>query len=349
MSVLLEGFTVAVSRSSVEAHFKGGWKAFCRFLANRAACSDGQLVASGFPSSADARAFHQFLLFAGLPRTEVLVWEMGQTTKPAETIQVSSGTVQAAKVPVAVLDGGSEKPVAVPKGWMFQYSLTAGGLIDQYEDGAARLRYLREDEEFGTFYLDQVVGEEVLFSSEVPGGFAVAPETVELRETVQRVLELSDDRMEAKADDVRAKIDLELVEKFLDPLKTTLETEGGDGFAFYVLGLIQRVLERTEASEKNLFTAHDHAPGAQNIIRELVLVLQRGGKEQEALSYALEGVSVLPSLSNSWTNLVSCFLRCGESEGALQALDFAKQLDGTDPTVKMLDAAFDTYFAPPTS
>jgi hypothetical protein len=146
VALVIDGLSVVIANSAVEARFPGGLTAYARAAPDSSFSTDGRICGVRFSSEADARGFVERLARHGFPAPwsgpcdVALIAVHVSALYPCEwldlTLQrVQSGDGRRYLATVARLRGDCSTPVEVPDGWQpaALHRLTASDLPAEYQ------------------------------------------------------------------------------------------------------------------------------------------------------------------------------------------------------------------------
>lgn len=166
MSVLVEAISIVIDRSAIDSRFPGGWTAFVRFVPNPTLCADPYLARVGFMHADDVRHFVHALGARGLRHVVdgtavdvVVVDQQSGPTSPCDWAEFgkTDGTVRVSACRKA---GMPDVPIATPKGWTYEGSLSQTFGFVPLEAVDNSLTFLRHDDGVDV-YLSRLTGKEV--------------------------------------------------------------------------------------------------------------------------------------------------------------------------------------------
>ncbi len=149
MSVLIEGISVVVKNTTLEAKYPGGVSAYEAASPNRTYCSDAFLSRVGFMSPDDVKH-----LIDGLLKFGFEFIQHGQARDVAvvdqrQGVTVDCSWLQFARHPkghaFAWLADKEPGDLAVPQGWEFQRSLSNSYSFVPTEEVKQRIQFIRTD------------------------------------------------------------------------------------------------------------------------------------------------------------------------------------------------------------
>jgi hypothetical protein len=180
MAVLVEGISVVVRRSAIDAKLDGGWTRFVEDVPNATLCMDDDLARVGFLSPDEVGAFIDHLEQQGLTfvldgrfQDMAVVDQLRGPTLPVDWLEYAQfpygedgGKVAACWLfegprmgaGIHMPQGGVD--IATPRGWDYEDSLSAKFDFVPTEQVPSRLRFLRHEGGVDVF-LDTVTGKEV--------------------------------------------------------------------------------------------------------------------------------------------------------------------------------------------
>lgn len=167
MAVLVEGISVVVRRTRIDATYPGGWPGFVRDEPNRTLCADPNLARVGFMDPNDVRAFVGGLERLGIAHhtadkqgDAVVIDQMNGPTSRCEWVEFGTVDIQGGKVAAARLAGDVSNTVATPTGWKYAASLSEKfGFVPTNMERQA-MKFLRHENGVDV-YLDRSTGREV--------------------------------------------------------------------------------------------------------------------------------------------------------------------------------------------
>lgn len=349
MAVLVEAISVIVLRDAVDRRFPGGWPAFRRKVPNRSLCFDRNLVRVGFMTPEDAGAFTSTLQAVGL-----LFQSNGEAVDFAVVDQLKGPTVRAPwlefgklhdsvmTISVCWLAGQPAGDVSFPVGWEYQGSLSAEPEFVANEEVSDRLKFLRREGKLDV-YLDLRTGEEMFVGRPTVAGDTEAAIATQLENLFYEALRIESEMDRQHDEQILAASTARLSGELLREAEQIAFGPGHEmWFAYFVRGLILRILGRLEEATASFRTAELIQSGKLNTLRELVLCLGELGSHAEALPFARRAVEVAPDDAGAWGNLAITLLRCGERVEARSAIDQAIQLDPNDSINRRILENFDT-------
>ena len=144
MAVLVEGFSVIVRRDAIERTYPGRWDAFAREVPNQTLCADEKIARVGFMAWDDMKHYIAFLESRGLVYLRdgkgidiTIARPRGEVATPCDWISFRVRPVgsQGGQIFIcrfhdkalwkAGLDGDPRtEPVATPRGWLYEQSLS---------------------------------------------------------------------------------------------------------------------------------------------------------------------------------------------------------------------------------
>lgn len=165
MAVLVEGVSVIVRRSAIDANYPGGWSGFVRDCPNRTLCADDHIARVGFMARSDSERFVDRLATRGLTATKngqahdvaVVDQRVGPITR-APWLEVGSVRVGGGNVQACRLAGDQTNVLITPDGWKFEESLSQNDGYMTPKQVAARMQFLRHEDGMDVF-LDRETGE----------------------------------------------------------------------------------------------------------------------------------------------------------------------------------------------
>lgn len=182
MSVLAEGFSVIVRRSTIEAKVWGGMESYAKLVPNRTLCADEHLTRVGFLDWPTANDFLERLRAVGLTHHNV---DEGPDVGVLHQDEGFLGLVpwlewhrDQAGLSIAWLSGTPPGELAIPQGWSAKSALR---YIDNAE-ASSRLIPLKTTTDHASF-VDSRSGEVVYGLPSAPN----APDLFANMETVQRL------------------------------------------------------------------------------------------------------------------------------------------------------------------
>ena len=180
MAVLVEAISVIVRRDAIDARFSGGWSEFLNAIPNGSFCADEELARIGFMTPQDVEAFVRRLERGGLTFVRkgkaidmAVVDQVRGPTVPAEWLEFAhlphgdtGGEVAACwlyegpRFGAGIHMPAKEMMLAIPDGWTYEDSLSAGFQFVANEEMDEKLKFLRH-EDGRDVYLNLSSGQEV--------------------------------------------------------------------------------------------------------------------------------------------------------------------------------------------
>src|SRR5262245_47128156 len=150
MSVILEGISVVVRRSTIGEKYEGGLEKYRVDCPNNTFCADEHVARVGFMTPANVGVFIQRLEQAGL-----VFNENGQAIEIAVVDQITGPTLPCdwliyqrteQGVMACALAGVEPGAIVAPAGWTYETSLSATGRRVPSRDTADQLEFVRHEE-----------------------------------------------------------------------------------------------------------------------------------------------------------------------------------------------------------
>lgn len=353
MAVLIEAISLIIRLEAIDAHFPGGRQAFEQTIPNSTACGDGTFIRVGFMTPADVGAYVSVLEASGLTFQRdgqtidmAVVDQRRGPTVPSPWLEVGNISTKDMQVTACWAQGVTPGGIGLPRGWKFEGSLSqTSGFAAEGSDGD-HLQFLRRDNDTDV-YLNLLTGKEVYVGRPSVAGDTAPALFTRLEKISHEALDLDGQSQPLKAmgDSAAA---APLFQRLTELLQETQRIATGPGvelaFAHFTNGLLLRILKRLPEAEAAFRLANQLKPGVINTLRELVRCLGEQGKHSEALPFAREASEVGPVDSGAWGNLAMCLIQCGERDEARKAIDFAIDLDPTDPINRTIRDNFDQHF-----
>lgn len=308
MAVLIEAVSVIIRREAIQSRYSGKWQSFLRESPNNTRCSDGEIVRIGFFTESAARIFVSQLEQRGLIfRCE------GQAKDIALMDQLHGPSCPVPWLEYGQVLIGQDKISAC---WAKGSASKQIIVPDNWRFEGS----LSEKQSFA-----HANGDEINFSALILGALRTnAP-------------------VENKIPNFP--IHERLENDFLPKALLIAENEGRDiAFSHFVVGIILRLLSRPVEAESRFRQANELQPGVLNTLQELVRCLGEQNRDQEALVFAREAVTIAPRDAGAWSNLAMAFMQCGHQREARQAIDKAILFDPKDPSIRYINDNFDNYF-----
>ena len=179
MAILIEAISVVVRRDSIEAKYRGGWRAFLDDVPNSTLCADDEIACVAFMAPEDVGAFVTHLeenrlrfLEGGRPVDLAVADQQHGLTTPCDWLrfakfkfenrgQVSvcwlfEGPSLGAGIPIR----STSLNLATPAGWSYEGSLSQSVVFVPTGQENERVKFLRSENGVEV-YLDLDTGKEV--------------------------------------------------------------------------------------------------------------------------------------------------------------------------------------------
>jgi len=167
MAVLVEGISVVVRKSQIDAIYPGGWGGFVADCPNKSLCADSDLARVGFMTPADVESYCRRLTDCGLvflandSAVDLAVVDQiqGPTVK-CDWLEFGHITFDEHRVAACRFVGSADDQVVTPEGWRYEKSLSASHSFVPSEAVHSSLRLLRSESGLDVF-LNRLTGKEV--------------------------------------------------------------------------------------------------------------------------------------------------------------------------------------------
>jgi hypothetical protein len=169
MAVLVEGISVIVKRTAIDAGFPGGWQAFIGIVPNQTLCADDSIARVGFMHVDDVEGFVKELERLGMTFLRdgnaldiAVVDQFRGPTTGCDWLEFGHVDFGESGEPVAVcrLAGDTLNVVATPDGWKYEGSLSSNYGIVESDYSDEGLKFLRSQNGVDV-YINISTGQEV--------------------------------------------------------------------------------------------------------------------------------------------------------------------------------------------
>ena len=355
MAILIEGTTVVVTTSSLDARFPGGAAAFEQQAPNTTYHSDGVLAGVSFMIPADARLFAKMLTTRGYvdPWTthteEIAVVDQseGLLTK-CDWLKIDLSTVvgpDGTPCGVTIAWKGDTEPgnFTAPAGWYpdRMFRISQADLEQNYE----MVKLVQASARGGALatYRHRQTGRLAFISRPSIVPTDVEEKYAELGRALAEVM-----AMPPTKDQLKRGYEL------CDRATATIEGMAGAHLGLlYIQGIAARMAGRWSVAEGAFRKATELWPDQVDAWLELTWALSSLGRMDEALTAAQHTVELCPGSAAAHANLGGVLFQSGQAEQALPAIERAFELDPDDWRIQrsreQVLAALEERSTPPVS
>ena len=169
MAVLVEGISVIVRHTTLEAKYPGGWQAFATEVPNHTLCSDTEIARVGFMAPNDVESYVSHLETYGLrflvdgECDEIaVVDQLRGPTLPCDWLEFGHTCMSGTSNHCAAcrLLGSRSDCLYTPEGWVFEGSLSDRPNLVPTSQVDQTMKFLRHENGLDV-YLDRRTGKEV--------------------------------------------------------------------------------------------------------------------------------------------------------------------------------------------